>query len=112
MGAATKPRFAIVFLMFLALGLSMGLPAEDVLETTYDESETVPFEGTPLFSIAAPTAAERTTQDVPSSLRLKAGAPSLFAPARVHDTDANRSSDTRPSLTLLCTLLWRMPVSS
>ena len=105
MGAATKPRFAIVFLMFLALGLSMGLPAEDVLETTYDESEAVPYEGTALFSIAAPTVAARTTQDVPSSLRLEPGASSTFVPARAHDTDANRFADARPSLTLLCTLL-------
>ena len=38
----TKSRFAIVFLMFLALGLSVGLPAEDVMDTTYDESEALP----------------------------------------------------------------------
>ena len=91
--------------MFLALGLSVGLPAEDVLETTYDESEAVPYEGTPLFSIAAPPVAERTTQDVPSSLRLDLSAPSRFTAARVHGTDANRSADARVSLALLCTLL-------
>ena len=101
----TKSRFAIVFLMFLALGLSVGLPAEDVMDTTYDESEAVPFEGAPLFSIAAPTVTARTTQKGLSSLPLESGAPSLFAPARVRDTDANRSAEARPSLTLLCTLL-------
>jgi hypothetical protein len=105
MRVATKPRFAIVFLMFLALGLSVGLPAADVLETTYDESEAVPYEGTPLFSIAAPAVAARTTQNGLSCLHLKSGAPSLFAAARAHDTDANRSAEARPSLTLLCTLL-------
>jgi hypothetical protein len=105
MRVATKPRFAVVFLMFLALGLSVGLPAEDVMETTYDESEAVPYEGTALFSIEDPPMAARTTQDVPSSLRLEPGTSSPFVPARVRDADANRSAEARPSLTLLCTLL-------
>ena len=87
------------------LWLSLGLPVEDVLETTYDESEAVPFEGTPLFSIAAPTVTARTTQDVQSFLRLDPVASSPFAPVRAHDTDTNRSAEARPSLVLLCTLL-------
>lgn len=104
MRVAIKPRFAIVFLMALALGLSVA-PAEDVPETTYDESETAPYEGIPLFAIAPPPVAARTTQDVLSSLHLKLGALSLFAPARVRNTDANRSADARASLALLCTML-------
>ena len=105
MGVATKPRFAIVFLMVLSLGLPVGFAAQDVPETTYDESETAPYEGTPRFSIAAPPVAARTPLDVLSLLHLKPGAPSLFGPARVLDTDANRSAEARVSLTLLCTLL-------
>ena len=35
--------------MILTLGVSLGLPAEDVLDTVYDESETLPLERTPLF---------------------------------------------------------------
>jgi hypothetical protein len=100
-GVVTKQRLAIVFLMILTLGLSPGFPAEDVSETGYDESEAPPYEGVPLFSMVA----ARTTQEVLSSLHLKPGAPSLFAPARIHDTDANRSADARVSLALLCTLL-------
>ena len=105
MRPAARPRFALVFLMFLALGLSVGLPAEDVLETTYDELEAVPYEGTARLSTEEPPMAARTTQDVPSSLYLEPGTSSPFAPARVHDADANRSGDARVSLTLLCTLL-------
>jgi hypothetical protein len=105
MRVATKPRFAIVVLMVLTLGLSVGFAAEDVPETAYDESETAPYEGTPLFSIATPPVAARTTEKVPSSLRPELGPSSLFAPARVRDDDANRPADTRPSLALLCTLL-------
>ena len=105
MGGATKPRFAVVFLMILALGVSLGLPAEDVLEAVYDESEALPCEGTPLLSIVVPLAAARTTQVPLSSSHPKPGAPSLFAPARIPKTDAHRSADAGVSLALLRTLL-------
>jgi hypothetical protein len=93
----------LVLCVLLGFGASLAFPAEDVPETAYDESEGLPYEGTPLFSIVVLLVAARTTQAVPSSLHL--GAPSLFAPARVRDTDANRATDTRISLALLCTLL-------
>jgi hypothetical protein len=101
---STKTRFAIVFLMILALGLPLSFPAEDIPETAYDESEALPYEGTPLFSIEMPPLAARTTEKVQSSLNPESGVPSLFAAARVHDTDAHQSADARTSLTLLCTL--------
>jgi hypothetical protein len=104
-GRVTKPRFAIVFLMILALGLPQVFAAEDVTETTYDESETAAYEGTPRFSIVAPPVGDRITQHELSCLHPDTGAPSLFAPARILDNDANRSADARISLTQLCTLL-------
>ena len=91
--------------MLLGFGVCLVVPAEDVPETAYDESEGLPFEGTPLFSSVVPLVTARTTQAGPSSLHPRLGAPSLFAPARVRHTDANRSADPRLSLTLLCTLL-------
>ena len=97
--------FAVVFLMILTFGLFVAFPAEDLPETAYDESEAPPYEVVPLFSIALPLVAARTTQRVLSSLHQNPGAPSLFVSARVHDTDANRSADARSCLTLLCTLL-------
>lgn len=100
-----KSQFAIALLMMLALGLPLALPAEDVPETAFDESEAAPYEGTPLFSIVLPPVAARTTQRVLSCLHLKPGAPSLFAGSGLRDTDANRPADARASLTLLCTLL-------
>jgi hypothetical protein len=91
--------------MFLALGLALGLPAEDVMDTLYDESETVPYEViTPVSIVLSPLSA-RTTQAAPNSLHEKLGVPPLFAPARVRDTEANRATDTPISLALLCTLL-------
>ena len=105
MGRVAKPRLAVVFLMILTLGLGLGLPAEDIPETPYDESEALTYEVIPLFSIALRPVAARTTQAPLSSLHLKAGVPSPFPPARDRDTDANRSADARVSLALLCSLL-------
>lgn len=41
----------LVVLAALVLGLSFAVPVEDVPETLYDESETLPYESTPPFSI-------------------------------------------------------------
>ena len=59
MGITAKPRFAIVFLMLLGMGLSLSFPAEDVLDAIYNESEAVPYEGAPQFSIDAPLRSAR-----------------------------------------------------
>lgn len=100
-----KPRIAIVFLVVLTLSLSLGSLAEDIPETAFDESEPAPFEAVPLFSIVALPVADRIPQHELSWLHPEAGAPSLFAPARVHNIDATRSAETRVSLTPPCTLL-------
>ncbi len=104
MSIAIKTRFAIVFLMILALGLPLGFPAEDVPETAYDESEALPYEGAPLFWSVVVQVATGTTQDVLSFSHLKPGAPSLRATVGVHDTGTHQSAPARTSLTLLCTL--------
>jgi hypothetical protein len=105
MRVAAKPRCAVVLLMVLTLGVSVGLPAEDVLETYYDESETLPYEVLPLILIVVPLADARTPRAVLSSLHLKHGAPSLCAAARVRNADAHQYADGRVSLALRCTLL-------
>jgi len=105
MGATAKPRCAIVFLMILTLGVSLGLPAEDVLDAVYDESEPLPYENIPLVPIVRSPAAVRTTQSQLSSLHIKSEAPFPFPAARVRDTVANRRADARISLAILCTLL-------
>ena len=70
MGVATKPRFAVVFLMMLTLGMSVVLPAEDVLDAVYDESEALPFESIPLSSVEPLPLPARTTQPLLGSLHL------------------------------------------
>jgi di/tricarboxylate transporter len=100
-----RRRFVLVLFVLLAFGVSLVVPAEDVPETAYDESEALPYEGAPVFSIVAPLGAARTTQAVPNSLSLKPSVLFPFGPAGVRYADANRSADTRISLSLLCTLL-------
>ena len=41
---------AIVFFVILTLGMSLAVPAEDLPETAFDESETLPYESTPSFA--------------------------------------------------------------
>ena len=95
----------LVLCLLLGFGASLALPAEDVPETAYDESEGLPFEGTPPFSIVVSSVAVRITQEKECPFYLKPDVHSLFAPARVHDTDANRFAEVRVSLALLCILL-------
>jgi hypothetical protein len=99
-----RPGSILIIFVLLAFGMSLAVPAEDVPETAYDESEGLPYEGAPLFSIVVPLVAARTAQAVLISLH-KLGAPSPFPLAHFSDTDANRSADTRISLALFCTLI-------
>ena len=62
MGALGKPCFAIVFLMMLAMSVSIALPAEDVLDSVYDEMETLTFESTPAFSSSVDGTSQRASQ--------------------------------------------------
>jgi hypothetical protein len=49
-----QSRSVLVLLVALVLSVSFAVPAEDVPETAYDESESLPCESTPAVSIAAP----------------------------------------------------------
>jgi hypothetical protein len=61
-----RPCFVLVLFVLLGFGLSLAVPAEDVPETAYDESEALPYEGTPLFSTVVPQASTRITKAEPS----------------------------------------------
>jgi hypothetical protein len=64
-----KPRSALALLLLLGLGVFLVVPAEDVPETPYDESESLPYEDTPVFSIGIPLLSARTTEAVRSPFR-------------------------------------------
>ena len=100
-----RASYILVLFVLLAFGLPLAVPAEDVPETGYDESEAAPYEVTPLFSIVVSKLSARTTQTVLNSLHQKLGVPSSFSSARVHENEAQGAIDTRISLALLCTLL-------
>jgi hypothetical protein len=100
-----RPCSLLILCVLLGFGVALAAPAEDVPETAYDESEALPYEVSPLFSIERPLAATRTTQSEVSLLQNEVATLSRPVPARVRDTDANLATDTRISLALLCTLL-------
>ncbi len=76
MGVATRPRCTIVFLMILALGASLGLPAEDVLDVVYDELEPLPYEALLGFSFALPQILAAIAKADPYYSSVSAGGPS------------------------------------
>jgi hypothetical protein len=103
MGAAAKPRCAVVFLMILTLGVSLGLPAEDVLDAVYDESEPLPYEISTSVAITANPLNGVRAQVGPDSLQQKPGALSRFSCAR--GTNRHRSTENRSGTVLLSVLL-------
>jgi hypothetical protein len=69
----TQSRSVLVLLVALVLSMSFAVPAEDVPETAYDESEALPYESTPVISIAAPKNAVETSAVRPRASRLRFG---------------------------------------
>jgi len=100
----TRASSILVLFVLFAFGLSLAVPAEDVPETGYDESEGLPYEGTPLFP-TVPLAAARTRQSSPRSAHLEVVVPSQVAPACGRDAGPGQSAGARVSLALLCILL-------
>ena len=105
MGIVARPRCTVVFLMVLTLGVCLGLPAEDVLDAVYDESESVPCEVILLPPRMMPTVAAGRIQSLLSPSHPELNVPLLAVRACVRDADANRSADAESRLALLCTLL-------
>jgi len=104
-GRMRKPRSALLFFVLLVLGLSIAVPAEDLPETAYDESEGLPYEGAPIISDVMPSATASPTQATPSDVRPQLATPFRVGGRRNDDTDAHRSTEARVALALLCALL-------
>jgi len=66
-------RSVFVLLVALVLSVSCAVPAEDMPETAYDESDSLPFEGNPVVSIAEPEAALEAPAGRPHPIRLRRG---------------------------------------
>jgi hypothetical protein len=52
----SRSRPLLVLLTALVLSVYFAVPAEDVPETAYDESESLPYASTAVFSMAVPAA--------------------------------------------------------
>jgi len=63
-----RPCHILVSCVLLSLGLCLVVPAKDVPETAYDESEALPYASTSVFSVPVPNAAVRA----PSGRRIVA----------------------------------------
>jgi hypothetical protein len=93
-----------ILLVLMSFGLSLAVPAEDVPETSYDESEALPYESTPVFSIVVARAVVSETRDARSALYLESGAVSSSTNVGINGKDAAGSPQGRDALALLCTL--------
>jgi len=96
-----RPCSILVLCVLLGFCVSLAVPAEDVPETAYDESETLPYEATPQLSI-------HVTQNPVSEVAGRAptgGLASRSAPAPSTQTQANELIGARGRLALFCTLL-------
>jgi hypothetical protein len=94
----TKPCFALVLFLLVGFCAFLAVPAEDVPETPYDESEAMPYEDTAQFSIIEETAA--VTATITPSVTCR---PALFFGSSDRQTgrDSNTPSRHSPSLALL-----------
>ena len=66
----TQSRSVLVLLVALVLSVSFAVPAEDVLETACEESESLPCGIIPVVFIAAPTAVQDAPASRPGASRL------------------------------------------
>jgi hypothetical protein len=100
MSAARMAYLRSVFVLFvvLILSVSFAVPAEDVPETAYDESESPPCENTPVVSTAVPETFGEASTVRPRASRLDSqrrhGAPHL-------DNRKCRAYPNSDSLTIL-----------
>jgi hypothetical protein len=77
-----RPCCILVLFTLLAFGLSLAVPAEDVPETAYDESEGLSYEDTPVVSIPVLETVEQAPAVRPRASRFRLG--SLRRPGAQH----------------------------
>jgi len=97
-------RCSLAVLAALVLCLSFAIPADDVLETSYDESETLPYESTPVFSSMQESARlPRLEQKLELLLQFHTGARSrILAGRSEHTPHSVRHSATIIDHSLRC----------
>ena len=71
----TQSRSLLVLLVALAFSVSFAVPVADDPETSYDESESLPYESSPVISPAEPEAAASAPVGQPRVVRLPRACP-------------------------------------
>lgn len=99
-----KPCSALIIFVLLVFGLSLAVPAEDVAEAAYDESETQPYDAITLFSIVAQATTRCTTQAVLREVHPRSGI-ALPSAKRNNDAGSHRSAKALVALALRCSFL-------
>jgi hypothetical protein len=95
-----KPGFIFVLFVLLAFGVCLAVPAEDLPETAYDESEGLPYEPTPLLSAVVVQASAQMTKAEPRCDSL-VGFDSLTKRCKRRPENDARSHWVPDSLTIL-----------
>ena len=98
-----KNRFMLVFFVLLAFGFCFAVPAQDLPETDYDESQADPYEPAPQISglTSDSTASSETVVEVARPCLHEVPQHAV----RNQRTDLPRLAALRPVLSLLCTFL-------
>jgi hypothetical protein len=95
------PRYTVALLALLFLSFSFVVPAEDSLETSYNESEGLLYLGSSSILGLAPRV---TASDQTSSIS-ESAVPSIRIPIFDSGRNGGRLPQTRSALALLCTFL-------
>ena len=77
-----EPHLFFVLVVVVIMGLSFAVPAEDISETLYDESEPLPYESSAVLSITLPVSVAQAST-TPSRAFLLCAA-SLRGPGSQH----------------------------
>ena len=94
-------RFTPALVLLLLLAFSLAVPAEDLTETAYDESDDVSYVSTAMSAEVMPALA---SQAAPGALPLQSTTRAPATAKGINGTDVHRSAEGRVALALRCVL--------
>jgi hypothetical protein len=98
----TGPRCTVALLALLFLSFSFAVPAENLMETSYDESEGLLYVGSSSILNLAQKVTASTNQTRPTT---ESAVASIRTPIFDIGRQGSRSPQTRSAQALLCTFL-------
>ena len=99
-----KTHFPLLFFVLLAFGFGFAVPAQDLPETAYDESQAEPFEPAAVMSDPAPLIAVVSNRP---AIMAQCPGPRLSAviSRRISQSPPHRFLSSRLILALMCSLI-------